>query len=134
LRLDQSFTETTPVKKLLTKIPVRKPSAQDFVRVCPGAEFHANFPIIEIKDEREEYIVTRELVPELVGEYVTKTLYLAVNRQGTVFFWPTRLPTPDGKDIDWWRTGREAAELDNEQVGPGACEYEPRRLRHFRCR
>jgi hypothetical protein len=33
LRLDQSFTEGPAVKKLLTTIPVRKPGAQDFVRV-----------------------------------------------------------------------------------------------------
>jgi len=51
------------------------------------------------------------LVPELVGEYVTKTLYLAINRQGTLFFWPVRLPSPDGKDNNWWRSGREAADL-----------------------
>jgi hypothetical protein len=50
-------------------------------------------------------------VPELTGEFVTKTLYLAINRQGTVFFWPVRLPSPDGKDMNWWRSGREAAEL-----------------------
>jgi hypothetical protein len=32
LRLDQSFTETAGVKKLLTTVPVRKPSPQDYVR------------------------------------------------------------------------------------------------------
>ena len=65
LRLDQAFTETTPVKKLLTTVPVRKPSAQDFVRVRPEPEFRANFPIVEIKDEREEYIVTKDSSPSL---------------------------------------------------------------------
>ena len=111
MRLDQSFTETACVKKLLTTVPVRKPSAQDFVRVHPAPEFRDNFPIIEIKDEREEYIVTASLVPELAGEFVTKTLFLAINRQGTPFFWPVRLPAPDGRDLDWWRSSREAAEL-----------------------
>ena len=111
LRLSQSFTETVAVKKLLTTVPVRKPSPQDFVRVHPGPEYRDNFPIIELKDEREEYIVTASLVPELTGEFVTKTLFLATNRQGTQFFWPVRLPSPDGKDLDWWRSGREAAEL-----------------------
>jgi hypothetical protein len=111
LRLSQSFTETVAVKKLLTTVPVRKPSPQDFVRVHPGPEYRDNFPIIELKDEREEYIVTASLVPELTGEFVTKTLFLATNRQGTLFFWPVRLPSPDGKDLDWWRSGREAAEL-----------------------
>ena len=111
LRLSQSFTETVGVKKLLTTVPVRKPSPQDFVRVHEGPEYRENFPIIELKDEREEYIVTASLVPELTGEFVTKTLYLTINRQGTLFFWPVRLPSPDGKDLDWWRSGREDAEL-----------------------
>ena len=35
LRLSQSFAETVGVKKLLTTVPVRKPSPQDFVRVHP---------------------------------------------------------------------------------------------------
>ena len=111
LRLSQSFVETAGVKKLLTTVPVRKPSPQDFVRVHPDPAYRENFPIIELKDEREEYIVVADLVPALVGEFVTKTLFTAINRQGTVFFWPVRLPSPDGKNLDWWRSSREAAEL-----------------------
>lgn len=111
LRLSQSFGETVGVKKLLTTVPVRKPSPQDFVRVHPSAEYRDNFPILELKDEREEFIVTARLVPELAGEFFTKTLFLAINRQGTVFFWPVRLPSPEGKMLDWWRSAREAAEL-----------------------
>src|SRR6266566_4648420 len=72
LRLNQSFVETAGVKKLLTTIPVRKPAPQDFVRVHPSPDYRDNFPIIELKDEREEYIVTAGLVPELNGEFVTK--------------------------------------------------------------
>src|SRR2546428_5082488 len=87
LRLRQLFVETAGVKKLLTTVPVRKPSPQDFVRVHPSPEYRDNFPIVELKDEREEYIVTAGLVPELNGEFVTKTLFLAINRQGTLFFW-----------------------------------------------
>src|SRR5262245_2053343 len=111
LRLSQSFVESVGVKKLLTTVPVRKPSAQDFFRVHADPAFRDNFPIIELKDEREEYIVTASLVPELITEIVTKTLFTAINRQGTVFLFPVRLPSPDGKDLDWWRSSREAAEL-----------------------
>ena len=28
-----------------------------------------------------------------------------------MFFWPVRLPSSDGRDLDWWRSGREAAAL-----------------------
>jgi hypothetical protein len=115
LRLPQSFTETAGVKKLLKTVPVHKPNAQDFVRVHPSPEYRENFPVIELKDEREEYIVTADLVPELVGEFVSKTLFTAINRQGVVFLWPVRLPDPEGKQMEWWRSMREAAELAMKQ-------------------
>jgi hypothetical protein len=111
LRLSQSFVETAGVKKLLRTVPVHKPNPQDFVRVHPSPEFRADFPVIELKDEREEYIVTSKLVPELVGEFVSKTLFTAINKQGVIFLWPVRLPDPDGKSMEWWRSMREAAEF-----------------------
>jgi hypothetical protein len=111
LRLSQNFTEVVPVKKVLVTVPVRKPHSQDFIRVRPGAEWRDSFPLIELKTEREEYIVTASLVAELMSEIVCVTLYLAINRQGAVFLWPVRLPGPDGKDLDWWRSAREAAAL-----------------------
>lgn len=109
LRLSQAYLESTPVKKLLTTVPVRKPGQQDFIRVHPNPNFCESFGMIELKDDREEYIVHAPLVPELFGEVVNKQLFLTINRQGTVFFWPIRLPTPEGKDLDWWRSGRDAA-------------------------
>jgi hypothetical protein len=111
LRLSQSFVETAGVKKLLRTVPVHKPNPQDFVRVHPSPEFRADFPVIELKEEREEYIVTSKLVPELVGEFASKTLFTAINKQGVIFLWPVRLPDPDGKWMEWWRSMREAAEL-----------------------
>ena len=44
LRLSQSFTETVGVKKLLTTVPVRKPSPQDFVRVHRGPRVSRELP------------------------------------------------------------------------------------------
>jgi hypothetical protein len=114
LRLSQAFVETAGVKKQILTVPVRKPSSQEFVRVHPGAEYRENFAVLTLKDERVEdeiYLVTKDLVPELVGEIYSVTMFTAINRQGTPFLWPTRLPPPDGKDLDWWRTGREAAAL-----------------------
>jgi hypothetical protein len=111
LRLSQSFTETASVRKLLKTVPVHKPNPQDFVRVHPSPDYRMSAPVIELKDEREEYIVIKELVPELVGEFVSKTLFTAINRQGVTFLWPVRLPDPEGREMEWWRSMREAADL-----------------------
>ncbi|SHI11895.1 hypothetical protein [Bradyrhizobium erythrophlei] len=114
LRLSQSFADTTAVKKLITTVPVRKPNSQDFVRVHAGAGFCENFPLIQLKDDNEQYLVVAKLAPELASEIVSATLYLATNKQGVIFFWPVRLPDADGKDFDAWRSAREAAELAKE--------------------
>jgi hypothetical protein len=116
LRLSQNFIETAGVKKLLTTVPVRKPNRQEYVRVHPSGDYRADFPIIELKEEGEEYIVRGpKLVGELVGEFVPKTLYTAITRQGVVFLWPVRLPDPDGRVMEWHRSLREAAEFGMKQ-------------------
>jgi hypothetical protein len=114
LRLNPSFLETAGVKKLLTTVPVRRPTPQEFVRVHSAPEFRENFAMIDLKDEREDFIVRPELLPELAGEVVFKTIFAAINRQGVVFLWPIRLPTNDRKS-NWPRSEREAAELAMRQ-------------------
>ena len=70
------------------------------------------FNVIELKDDREDYLVRPELVPELAGEIVFKTVFTAINRQGVVFLWPVKIPGPDERrKNDWPRSAREAAEM-----------------------
>ncbi len=111
LRLDQSYADTVGVKKLLTTVPVRKPNRQDFVRVHPDANYRLTpAAIIEVKDEREVYLVTPNLAPGLVGEFSTVTLLTTINRQGTLHLWPVKLPAADGRHNEWHRSAAEAAE------------------------
>jgi hypothetical protein len=111
LRLSQNFVETAGVKKLLRTVPVRKPNKQDYIRVHPNQQYRDNFPVIDLKDEREIYIPTARVVSALVGELVTVTLFTTVNRQGVTFLWPVRLPDPNGKSNQWWDSARDAAAI-----------------------
>lgn len=111
LRLDQSFVESAGVKKLLTTVPVHKPNPQDYIRVHPSPEYRAPFAIIELKDDREIYLVPPLIARELPGEFTMATIYAAINRQGVAFLWPVRLPAPDGRVLEWHRSAAEAAEL-----------------------
>src|SRR5450759_5003783 len=70
LRLDQSYADTVGVKKLLTTVPVRKPSRQDFVRVNPDPRYRLTpAAIIEVKDDREVYLVLPGMAQALPGEF-----------------------------------------------------------------
>jgi hypothetical protein len=111
LRLDQSFVEAAGVKKLLRTVPVRKPNKQEYLRVHPSPMYRGNFAVIELKDDRETYLLTPSIAKELPGEFVMVTLYTAINRQGVVFLWPVRLPSPDGRVLEWHRSAADAADL-----------------------
>ena len=112
LRLDQSFADTVGVKKHLMTVPVRKPNRQDFVRVHPDPEYRLTpAAIIEVKEDREVYLVTPNMAQDLPGEFAAATLFTAINRQGVLHLWPVKLPGPDGKHNEWHRSAAEAAEL-----------------------
>ncbi|MGA8921274.1 MAG: hypothetical protein WB540_21275, partial [Pseudolabrys sp.] len=76
LRLDQSFADTVGVKKHLVTVPVRKPNRQDFVRVHSHLEYRLTpAAIIEVKEDREVYLVTPNIARELAGEFTAATLF-----------------------------------------------------------
>lgn len=110
LRLKSNFAETAGVKKLLKVVPVKKPGRQEFVRVHPDPAFRENFSMVELKDDRESYLIAgAALAAELIEEAHGVTLFTAVTRQGTPFLWPVKLPPADGREMDWHSSAREAA-------------------------
>jgi hypothetical protein len=111
LRLDQSYADTVGVRKLLTTVPVRKPNRQEFVRVHPDLRYRLTpAATIEVKEDREVYLVTPNMAQLLPGEFSTVTLFTTINRQGTLQLWPVKLPNPDGRQNEWHRSAAEAAE------------------------
>jgi hypothetical protein len=111
LILNQDFLQTAGVRKVILTIPVRKPNNQEFVRVHPSPEFRANVALLELHDDREIFLVTPPMAQELPGEFYMATLFTAINRQGTVFLWPVRLPPPDRAPLAWHVSAGEAAQL-----------------------
>jgi hypothetical protein len=109
LRLSQDFAAGQAVKKILTKVPVRKPDRHWFVRVRPGEDWRLSTALIELKEDRELYLVDRPLVSALSVEVVPMALFTCVTRHGVVFLWPIPLPGEDGRHNEWHRSALEAA-------------------------
>jgi hypothetical protein len=99
------------VKKAILTVPVRKPDRQWFIRVHPDPNYRLPVATIELKEDRVHYVVDPVLAADMPGEVVPKMLFTAVNRQGTIFLWPVRLPGADGRLDDWNRAALEAAEM-----------------------
>jgi hypothetical protein len=115
LRLNQDFVESAGVKRLLTTVPVRKPNSQEFVRVHPSSDYRVNVALLELKDDRQMYLLTPAMAQELLGEFFMATLYTTINRQGVLSLWPVRMPAADGRQLEWHRSAAEAAERATKQ-------------------
>lgn len=111
LRLNSSYAETIGVKKLLTTVPVRKPTKQEFVRVHSDPLYRVSpIAIIELKEDSETYLVPPAMACELSDEVTPVSLFTAINRQNVLFLWPVKLPSADGRANSWHESQAAAAE------------------------
>lgn len=115
LRLDQSFLQGAGAKKLTLTVPVRKPSKQEFVRVHRDAKYRGPFAIIELREDRETFLLTPSVARSMPNEFSMVTLYTAITRQGVAFLWPVKMPASDGRTNEWNRSSAEAAEIAMER-------------------
>jgi hypothetical protein len=94
----------------LTGISVRKPNKQEFVRVNPDVSITA--PVLELKMEREVYLVTPDVALLLPGDVMMRDLLLVTTAQGSLFLWPQAHVDPEAKRKDeWGASARQAAAL-----------------------
>lgn len=117
LRMSQDFAGSLGVAKLLLSVPIRKPEKTWWVRTNPKPDYSVQTCILELKEEREIYLVDRDLWDELGAESTVgqRLLVTAINRQGGLFIWPVRLPGTDGKIDEWNRSAKEAADMASER-------------------
>jgi hypothetical protein len=112
LRVSQNFADAIGVKRALLTMPVRKPDRQWFIRVHPDESYRLPVLILELRDEREHYLLNPSLGPSLINEVVPVQLFTAVNRQGVPFLWPVRLPQQErGRRSEWNSSAIAAANL-----------------------
>lgn len=111
------YAENAGGKKLLTTIPVRRPSKESWFRSHPDLNFRFPARVIELKEQNELYLVDRSLWSELESEstFIRKLLVPVMTRQQALLIWPIRLPGADGRIDDWNGSAMEAAEIAREK-------------------
>jgi hypothetical protein len=110
LRLSQDFAAELGVKKILLTVPAKKPDKQSFFRIHPDSAFCLQTALMELKEDRETYLVDPSLRADLSAEIVPKVLFTAITKQGVLFLLPVRLPGNDGRLDEWNRSLMEAVE------------------------
>ena len=109
LRISGIPSEGPTARKILTSVQVRKPNRQEWFRVHPEAAMRLDTLVLEMRDERQTYLVAPDIAPAIPGEAVAKTLYTTITRLGAVLLWPVRLPDEHGRLDEWNATAHQAA-------------------------
>lgn len=115
LRLSQRFASGADVKRALVTVPVRRPNGQEFFRVHPDETWRLDTALIEIKADREAYLVAPEVWPLFPNECKPRTLYTTIDRRNVVTLWPVGLPDERGRTNDWHLSAHEAAQFATEK-------------------
>ena len=95
LRLAQSFaagaaTRTSP-------ITARKPDPHNWFMAHPDPAYHFMTMVLDIKAERETYLVEPGLREELGRELTPKVIVPCITRQSNIFLWSVSLPGSTGR-------------------------------------
>ena len=106
-RVDPAGANPAGAQKVLVRIPVGKPGRDVFFRTHPELRYTA--AILEMKTERETYLVTPEIASYLPGNATPKTLALFITRAGDLGLWP--VPVPGNSKSNWTDTAIAADEM-----------------------
>jgi len=111
LRIAPGGNGDIPIKKLITTIPVKKPSREMFVRTSPKKEHTIDLLLLELKDESEVYVVSPKLHDALMGEATVsvKTLVVTKTRQSIIILWTLKSPNGNGRTDNWSASAWQAA-------------------------
>jgi hypothetical protein len=93
----------TGVVPQLTGIRVGKPDKQSFFRTNPHPAFAMVAPVLELKAERETYLVVPAVAATLPPADVKMSeLRLCQTRQGGLFLWPVPVMAEDARQRNEW--------------------------------
>lgn len=110
LRISQRFGDTQDVRRILVSVPVRKPHRQEFFRTHPDSAMAIEVALLDLREDRQVYLVDPELAPYLPGEAVAKLLIATITSHGAVFLWPIKLPDERGRLDSWNEVALAVAE------------------------
>ena len=99
------------IDEAVLRIPVKKPNNQEFFRVHTGPEHQLTCAIVELKEEREIYLIPPKVCALLEDVIRHVQIRVCQTRQGTVFLWPVPMPTSDGRTNSWHQSARDAASI-----------------------
>jgi hypothetical protein len=114
--LSEADTAEIGTKEILTRVPVRRPRRDEFVRCHPDPVMSLAVTIYADRNEQDEvYFVAPAMRGALAEDLKPVRLQLAITRKGVLFIWPLTIPSEDNPlGRSWHESALKAAEIAKE--------------------
>jgi hypothetical protein len=101
--LKLSDTILSSAKETLSKLPVRKPTKQEFFRCHRSDDMSLITAIYEDKETREVFLIAPEMRGAMLAldQLTPVKLVLAITRQNVLIMVPAKLPSDSGSSNGW---------------------------------
>lgn len=104
------------VERLPITLTARKPRRTEFFRVHPDPAMVLDWFVVEREDDNEIYWVTPQFHAALINEIRSVRVFPCLNKHGTEFLWPARLPAADNRlGRRWHESALDIAERARKQ-------------------
>jgi hypothetical protein len=113
IRLSPEDTNELGTREILTRVPVRRPRREEFIRCHPDPAMSLAVTIYVDRNEQDDvYFVAPAMRGGLAEDLRAVLLQLAISRKGTLFIWPLTLPSDENPlGRSWHESARKAAEI-----------------------
>jgi hypothetical protein len=102
------------VEKILTTVPVKRPSKDQYFRIHSGSDFTLDTYVLEHERdmERTTYLVAPALRAQLADRVRKVRIFTAIDKRGNISLWAVKLPAADGSASarSWHQSALHAAE------------------------
>jgi hypothetical protein len=116
VRLSPEDTAGLGAREILTRVPVRRPRKQEFVRCHPDAAMTLAVTLHVDDDDGKAYFVAPSMRGVLADNVKPTLLQLSIMRNGTLFIWPLTIPSAEGGGgRSWHESGLKAKEIAKTQ-------------------
>lgn len=99
----ENFAVDSNLRGEQTVIPVRRPDPQSWIYISSRPELRTTVAILELKQQREVFLVKQEIATSLDGDVSNRLLVPYQDREGGLFLWAVKLSDSRG-NLDSWTT------------------------------
>jgi hypothetical protein len=113
IRLSEEDTTGIGTVEILTRVPVRRPRREEFVRCHPDPAMSLAVTIYVDRNEQDDvYFVAPAMRGALAEDLKPVLLQLAMTRKGVLFIWPLTIPSEENPlGRSWHESARKASEI-----------------------